>query len=155
MTGRIKRVRAIPVVYRMGEAFSDSLYAFSVRSNLVVVAELDDGIVGYGEAAIFGGPPDTTRAVLEQEIVPHYLGQSPFDVERLWDEAYHRTYQHGRHGIVMAALAGVDIAVWDLLAKCVGRPLVDVLGAYRRELPCYASGGFYRAEGTLDRKSVV
>lgn len=145
MTPKIASISATPVIYRMNTTFSDALYSFSARSNLLVSVELDDGQRGYGESAVFGGPPETTKAVLDREIAPVYLGQSPFDVQRLWDEAHQRTFQHGRRGIVMAALAGVDIAVWDAMARVVGRPLVDILGANRRELTCYASGGFYSA----------
>jgi L-alanine-DL-glutamate epimerase-like enolase superfamily enzyme len=144
-------VRAIALSAPLEEPFADPLYAFPARSSVLAIVELEDGTRGYGEAAVFGGPPATTLSVLEQEIAPHYVGQNPFDVERLWESAHRRTFQHGRRGIVMAALAGVDIAVWDAMARIVERPLVDLLGAARRELRCYATGGFYSRDKDIKR----
>ena len=46
----------------------------------------------------------------------------------------------------MRAVSAVDIALWDLLATSVGRPLCDLLGRYRSRVPAYASGGYYYSD---------
>ncbi len=54
-----------------------------------------------------------------------------------------RAYKHARGGIVIAAISGIDIALWDLRGKMAGMPLWRLLGGYRQRVPAYATGGFY------------
>src|SRR5205807_9105204 len=48
---------------------------------------------------------------------------------------------------MMAAIAGIDIALWDLKAQAANLPLFKLLGGLRSTVPCYASGGYYGPEG--------
>ena len=49
----------------------------------------------------------------------------------------------GRRGLNVAAISGVDMALWDLLGKSLGVPVVDLWGgACRADMPLYASGGW-------------
>jgi L-alanine-DL-glutamate epimerase-like enolase superfamily enzyme len=48
----------------------------------------------------------------------------------------------GRAGIAAAAISAIDNALWDLKARLLGVPLAQLLGAFRTEVPAYASGGF-------------
>jgi L-alanine-DL-glutamate epimerase-like enolase superfamily enzyme len=56
---------------------------------------------------------------------------------------HRRAYKHARGGIVIAAISGIDIALWDLRGKMAGMPLWQLLGGYRKRVPAYATGGFY------------
>src|SRR3978361_2585300 len=47
-----------------------------------------------------------------------------------------------RRGVIMEAIAGVDIAVWDVKAQALGVPLYLALGAVRSSVRGYASGGW-------------
>lgn len=114
------------------------------RRALLVHIRTDTGLEGLGEAGIAGGPAISTSTVIEQELAPLLIGQDPFDIERLWQLMYIRSRQHGRSGIIMHAIGGIDIALWDLLAKALDQPLYKVLGASRDRLPAYGSGGFYQ-----------
>lgn len=114
------------------------------RRALLVHIKTDTGIEGIGEAGIAGGPAVSTSTVIEQELAPLIMGQDPFEVERLWQLMYIRSRQHGRSGIIMHAIGGIDIALWDIIAKALDQPLYRVLGAMRDRLPAYGSGGFYQ-----------
>ena len=62
------------------------------------------------------------------------------EVETLWNRLIRMTYQYGDEGIVRTALSGIDIALWDLVAKRDGVPVAALLGPTIHErIPVYAS----------------
>lgn len=140
---KIASISAVPVSYPLAKPLWDAQHYIAARTAVLVKVVTDDGVCGVGEAACFGGPWETTATLVEKEIAPYYCGKSPFFVEKLWSEAYQGTIQHGRRGAVIAALSGVDIAVWDLLGKITGRPVYQLLGGFADRIQAYASGGFY------------
>ena len=54
-----------------------------------------------------------------------------------------RSHQRGTTGMLMQAISGVDIALWDLIGQATRTPLYRLLGGYRDTLDAYASAGFY------------
>jgi D-galactarolactone cycloisomerase len=143
---RIADIRCIPVECPLPQPVYDANYIMATKPALLVEVETDEGLVGLGEAAHFGGPLRSTQTVIEGELRAHLLGEDPRDVERLWEQMHQRGYKHGRGGILIAAMSGIDIALWDLRGKMTGLPVWRLLGGYRRCVPAYATGGFY-AEG--------
>jgi L-alanine-DL-glutamate epimerase-like enolase superfamily enzyme len=143
---RIREVRTIPVECPLPQPVFDANYIMATKPALLVEVETDEGLVGLGEAAHFGGPLRSTAALIEGELREHVAGEDPRDVERLWERMHQRAYKHARGGAVIAAMSGIDIALWDLRGKLAGQPLWRLLGGYRRRVPAYATGGFY-AEG--------
>jgi len=111
---QIRDVRTISVEYTLPRPVFDANYTMASKPALLVEVETDTGLVGLGEAAHFGGPLVSTATVIEQELRPHLLGQDPRETERLWELMHRRAYKHARGGIVIAAISGVDIALWDL-----------------------------------------
>jgi L-alanine-DL-glutamate epimerase-like enolase superfamily enzyme len=141
---KIADIRTIPLSYRCEEPYMSAAGAQMVRSALLVEIETDTGLVGIGEAGSAGGPLASTRVVVEQELKPLLLGEDPLRIEWLWQKMFQRSRQHGRRGIVMHAISGIDIALWDLAGKVAKMPLYRLLGAYRDKVEAYASGGFYQ-----------
>ena len=94
---------------------------------------------------MWGGPHAVTATVIEREIAPLIIGQDPRRPEYLWEKVFQETYYHGRRGILLAALSGVDIALWDILGKCAGQPLWRLLGGFGRPVSAYASAGLLPA----------
>ena len=146
MPMRIRDVRTIPVECPLPHPVFDANYIMATKPALLVEVETDEGLVGLGEAAHFGGPLRSTAALIEGELRDHVVGEDPRDLERLWERMHQRAYKHARGGVVIAAMSGIDIALWDLRGKLTGQPLWRLLGGYRRQVPAYATGGFY-AEG--------
>jgi L-alanine-DL-glutamate epimerase-like enolase superfamily enzyme len=109
------------------------------RHQILVTVETDAGITGYGEA--FGyGVPHATAAVVNQTLKPLLVGQDATQITALQDHLYRQTHLFGRYGITTFAISGVDIALWDIAAKCAGMPLYQLLGgASTRDIPTYAS----------------
>jgi L-alanine-DL-glutamate epimerase-like enolase superfamily enzyme len=71
------------------------------------------------------------------------VGENPLDIRRLWDKMYQGTIYYGRFGPAIHAISGVDLALWDIAGKAMGRPVYQLLGgAYQKKLRAYASSLF-------------
>jgi D-arabinonate dehydratase len=131
-------------------AFSDARHNIRARESMWVRLHTAEGLAGWGESAVWGGPPAVTTTIIKDELFPLIAGEDPAAVHYLWEKLYQRTLQHGRRGAMVAAMGGVDIALWDILAKRCGQPLVNVLGRQANQVLPYASAGFYAAGKTID-----
>ncbi|MCC8194654.1 MAG: mandelate racemase/muconate lactonizing enzyme family protein [Deltaproteobacteria bacterium] len=145
---KITKVEATGLYYRLRKPYYTSQRATDSRSCILVFVHTDEGIVGIGESDCAGGPLESTVTVIEQEIAPVVTGKDPFAVEAIWREMYQSRIQHGRRGILMHAMSGIDIALWDIIGKAAKLPLYKILGANSSRLRTYASGGYYM--GDLD-----
>ena len=143
---RITDIRTIAVEVNLKQTVFDANYTMATKPALLVEVHTDQGLIGIGEAAHFGGPMASTAQVIEHELKPYLIGENPNDIERLWERMHRRAYKHARGGIVIAAISGIDIALWDLRGKMANMPVWRLLGGYRKRVPAYATGGFY-AEG--------
>jgi L-alanine-DL-glutamate epimerase-like enolase superfamily enzyme len=140
---RISDIRTIAVEVNLEQTVFDANYTMATKPALLVEVHTDEGLVGIGEAAHFGGPMASTAQVIEHELKPYLIGENPNDIERLWERMHRRAYKHARGGIVIAAISGIDIALWDLRGKMANMPVWRLLGGYRKRVPAYATGGFY------------
>ena len=110
---------------------------FRFHSWTVVEIETDDGIVGLGNVAL---APQIAKSIIDEYLTPLVLGQDPWDYEYLSQRMYRGTHAWGRKGVAMAAISAVDIAIWDILGKSVGKPVFKLLGGRTKDrIPCYYS----------------
>jgi D-galactarolactone cycloisomerase len=101
----------------------------------------DDGLSGIGEASPMQGGL-ASLGIIARDLAPLLVGQDPLDHAVLHDTLLHRFAKLGPEGALSGALAGIDIALWDLKGKCLGQPIYKLLGgAWRTALPFYASIG--------------
>jgi L-alanine-DL-glutamate epimerase-like enolase superfamily enzyme len=93
----------------------------------------DEGITGLSE--IFAVPPAVTQAVLdgpESLFGRLLLGEDPIHPERLWTRLYNSMLHGNRRGWVIICLGAVDVALWDIYGKALGRPVWQLLGGAER-----------------------
>src|SRR5207249_10537654 len=90
------------------------------------------------------------RGVLERRLAPTRSGEDPLLIQALWRRMFARTRQFGRRGVVMNAISGIDIALWDIAGKVAKLPLYRLLGGCRDRVEAYASGGFYQEGKGVD-----
>ena len=68
------------------------------------------------------------------------MGEDPLQTERLWDKMYKGTFYFGRRMLGITAMAGIDLALWDLKGKHFGVPVHTLLGGKRHDrIRAYAS----------------
>jgi len=107
----------------------------------VVKITAEDGTVGWGEGHAPLGPR-ATAAVVQDVLAPLLVGEDALAIEMLWERMYGSMRLRGHvAGYQLEAIAGVDIALWDLAGKLVGLPVYRLLGGpFTTALPAYASG---------------
>jgi L-alanine-DL-glutamate epimerase-like enolase superfamily enzyme len=106
---------------------------------LYVRVDTDAGITGWGEAFGFAASPLTREAIV-RVVAPLCVGRECDDVPAFMADLRRKVHAMGRHGPVSFALAGIDIALWDIAGKARGVPVHRLLGtASRDRIPTYAS----------------
>ena len=130
----------------------------SSQDALLIRIETDAGITGWGEV---DGCPWVVKAIVEAPM-SHTLvtglrvlliGEDPLETARLWQKMYQGTLYYGREGAVIQAMAGIDLALWDIKGKAFQQPVWKLLGGRHRDrLRVYASNMFqFTAAATADR----
>ena len=117
-----------------------SIYPTTDMSVLVRVTA-ESGRVGWGET--YGiVAPQAVKAIIDEVLGPAIIGRDPGDPVVIHEDLYDLMRVRGFFGgYYVDSLAGVDIAVWDLLGKCLDRPLSSLLGGTRHAtIPAYVSG---------------
>jgi mannonate dehydratase len=111
------------------------------RNYVVVKIETDEpGLYGVGDATLNGRELSVASA-LSEHIAPLLIGRDPDRIEDTWQYLFRGTYWRGGP-VLMTALAGVDLALWDIKGKRAGLPLYSLLGGKTREgALCYAHAG--------------
>jgi L-alanine-DL-glutamate epimerase-like enolase superfamily enzyme len=103
----------------------------------VVRVMTDDGAEGFGQTA--PSMPAVTVQVLHDLVAPHFLGQDPWDLQRLVGRCLTLTYKFPGT-FIHRALCGIETALWDLLGQVTGQPVCRLLGGLERAtIPVYAS----------------
>jgi D-galactarolactone cycloisomerase len=129
----------------------------------LVRVDTDEGITGFGEAkAAVGSAGDHAAivATINSELRELLKGEDPLNPVKLWERMYSgvrseyalargRTFPEvGRRGVRVAAISGVDIALWDIAGKALNVPVYRLLGGKCRDsVEAYASGGWADARG--------
>jgi L-alanine-DL-glutamate epimerase-like enolase superfamily enzyme len=103
------------------------------QDDLVILVHTDEGITGIGEV---DSAPEAVRAVVHapsshaiaNSLRDLLIGENPLEVERLWEKMYRGLIYVGRRGIALHAISGIDIALWDIKGKALGKPIFELLG---------------------------
>ena len=121
-----------------------TLVCDAYRTNFIFVrVDTDEGLHGVGEATMSFGENAVVGCI--KDLEPDILGRDPLAIDRLWHDAYRDSYWRGGP-VLMSALAGLEMACWDLKGKALGQPLWQLLGGkFRDRVPCYANAWFVPA----------
>ena len=105
------------------------------RAACIVTAE--DGTWGFG-MTVHGGPVVET---INHHFAPVLVGQPCTATEKLWDMMVRMAAPYGSAGLASYAISALDVALWDLKGKLLGRPVYELLGGPQKEkIFCYATG---------------
>jgi D-galactarolactone cycloisomerase len=141
---KIRSVRAHVLEAKLSQPFAYSRAWYDTRTAMVVEVETEDGLIGWGECY---GPARITAAAVGS-VAPLLVGEDPLRTDFLWQKVYSALRDHGQKGVVIEALSGIDIALWDIKGKRFGVPVHQLLGgASRSQVQAYATGLYRRKSG--------
>lgn len=101
------------------------------RNFVTVKIEVEGGLTGIGDATL-NGRELSVVAYLENHVLPALIGMDSRRIEDIWQYFYRGAYWR-RGPVTMRAIAGVDVALWDIKAKAAAMPLYDLLGGASRD----------------------
>ncbi|MFF2060753.1 D-mannonate dehydratase ManD [Streptomyces sp. NPDC058200] len=101
------------------------------RNFVTLKITTDEGISGLGDATL-NGRELAVASYLQDHVAPLLVGIDPHRIEDTWQSLYRGAYWR-RGPVTMAAIAAVDVALWDIKAKAAGLPLYQLLGGASRE----------------------
>lgn len=103
---------------------------FPVNGFVYVKIITDEGLHGIGEASLSGRSLAVVQAL--EHLKPLLVGQDATRIEYLWQDIFRGTFWRGGP-VLQSALAGIDIALWDLAGKALGVPTYRLLGGAARD----------------------
>jgi L-alanine-DL-glutamate epimerase-like enolase superfamily enzyme len=138
---KITKVEAIPV--RQNSEIK--LINDSAQDGIIIKVYTDEGIVGISEV---DSAPWVVKSIIDSPsshricrgLGEMLIGEDPFDTDRIWEKLYLGSTFYGRRGVVIHAISGIDIALWDIKGKALNMPIYKLLGgAQRTKVRAYAS----------------
>ena len=130
---KITAVHVDTLELAMEEPFVSASSALAIGPCDVVWVETDEGLIGIGEACPAYEFTDdtlwTVQDVIGEYLGPAVIGKDPFQLEAITHCWERELYTVGNQ----AARAGLEMALWDLQGKALGRPLYDLLGGRTRD----------------------
>jgi L-alanine-DL-glutamate epimerase-like enolase superfamily enzyme len=133
----IERLEVSAFTIPTDEPESDGTFDWQATTIVVVQAKAG-GVAGLG----YTYADAAAAAVVRRMLAPVVVGRDAMAIESCYAEMIRAVRNIGRQGLAANAISAVDIALWDVKARRLGVPLVTLLGAVRRSVPIYGSGGF-------------
>ena len=121
--------------------------AFRTNWSFIKV-ETDEGLYGWGEASL--GTREYSVAGCVEDLKRLIVGRNPLEIEKMWYEVYRDSYWKGGP-VMMTAMSGIEIAMWDIMGKYFDVPVYTFFGGkIRNEVKMYANGWFVGAKEPED-----
>ena len=116
-----------------------NISTFRVHRGIFIKIETNMGVTGWGESS-----PNSTEVIetfIHHTMKELLIGENPFNNELIWDTLFWTNHDLGPAGALPYAVAGVDLALWDIKGKLLKQPVYTILGGkYRDRMKAY--GGF-------------
>ena len=138
---KITSVKSHVLRYELDKELGYSQQYYKHRTAHLVEIETDEGITGWGECFGPGNIALANKYIVEKVIQPLIIGEDPINKEYIWHKVYNLLRDSGQKGMPIQALSGIDIALWDILAKKAKLPLYQLLGGKTNsKIPVYGYG---------------
>jgi len=140
---RIVDLRTIRVEVPLARPIRTAIHDIRSVGALLVILDGGDGLIGEGYIFAPGTRQLPVFEAMVESFRPTLLDADPEFSEALWRRLWRDINFLGHKGVSVFALSAVDMALWDLRGKELGRPIHRLLGGCRTSVPTYASGGLW------------
>jgi D-galactarolactone cycloisomerase len=138
---KINSIKSHVLRYELDKELGYSQQYYKHRTAHLVEVQTDEGITGWGECFGPGNIALANKYIVEKVIQPLIIGEDPINKEYVWHKVYNLLRDSGQKGMPVQALSGIDIALWDILAKKAKLPLYQLLGGKtNNKIPVYGYG---------------
>ena len=138
---KITSIKSHVLRYELEKELGYSQQYYKHRTAHLVEVQTDEGITGWGECFGPGNIALANKYIVEKVIQPLIIGEDPTNKEYIWHKVYNLLRDSGQKGMPIQALSGIDIALWDILAKKAKLPLYQLLGGKTNsKIPVYGYG---------------
>ncbi|MCZ2720908.1 mandelate racemase/muconate lactonizing enzyme family protein [Marinomonas sp. 15G1-11] len=125
----------------LAEVLSDAMHGDHTHFELLTVTiTLSDGSQGTGYTYTGGRGGQAIRSMIEADLKPMLLGRDGSDIEAIYRDMEYCIHYVGRGGIASFAISAIDIALWDLRCRALGKPLHQFNGNQNKVAKAYRGG---------------
>jgi len=151
---KIKDVKVISLEIPMEEPYKIANVKFNSAYTTIVKIITNNGITGIGEC-IARVSPKVAESIVNDFFKPILIGRDPLDFEVLWHDMYNMMRGRGHsRGFFIEAIAGIDIAIWDIIGKYHKLPIAKILGGYcNKKIKVYASSLMHKDIKILEKEA--
>jgi L-alanine-DL-glutamate epimerase-like enolase superfamily enzyme len=141
---KITRVTAESESRLREQPAADALQLLDTHGVTRVTIETSEGYTGHGSIGFGRGlaSPHILAHLINEELAPEIVGADPFMIRGIRDRLWRLTDYHGTAGLALLGIAGIDLALWDLVGKALEQPVWRLLGAAHEKIPAYAMVGW-------------
>lgn len=141
---KITAVRTHVLEAPLSEPFAWSFNEATTRQSCIVEVTAEDGNTGWGECY---GPARLCAAIVAA-MTPLVTGRDPLATDAIWQSLYNTFRDQGMKGLVISAISGIDIALWDLKGRLLKQPVHRLMGGpLRTSVKAYATGTYRLRHG--------
>jgi len=150
----ITKIELFTLKWQYPKPIYDALSKIINKTALLVKITTDEGFIGWGEAACFGEVPEIVSFIIQFNLFKKIKNKnaSPQIIKELLMK---NTAHYGQKGAVVAAISGLEIALWDILGKKAGLPISNLLGRQNRKIGIYAAMGYYTSDNRLENLNTL
>lgn len=152
----IERVETLAMRAPLARRFEGSAYSMTNRTTIITRLYTEDGMV----SEVYNGDTDAEQAIvigiIHDELAPRIMGRSATDPEGAWSAMEPSTNDILRdRGLALQAIACLDTAIWDALARAAGLPVHRLWGSVADSLPMSVIGGYYHLDADETQRVVA
>lgn len=138
---KIAKVASSLYAVPLSEVLSDAKHGDHTHFELLIVTiELENGLRGEGYTYTGGRGGRAIKAMVDHDLAPVLIGKDGTQIEQLSEFMEYHIHYVGRGGIASFAISAVDIAMWDIRCRSMGKPLCEVAGGFATSTKAYCGG---------------
>ncbi len=138
---KIACIRTHHLYCKLDKPFGFSQWSYAERNVVIIEIITDTGLSGWGECY---GPAEVIQSAVTHFYGPRIIAMNALSNNVIWQHMWRSSLDFARGGVMMAAMSGIDMALWDMKGKALDLSVSELMGGQQRDIvPCYATGMYF------------